>query len=405
MTSPPLTIAFIYDEESPWQLLGLLPNQTDHSFKGIAAVLEALGHQVIHIDGIRDLVSHLAKRNHTRWDLAFNIAEGMYGLAREAQVPCLLEAYGIRFTFSDAATTSLCLDKGRTKMVLQHLGIHTAPFAIIPTGPTNDVTFPNRDLMIERAIENSRHVEGLQQYPLFAKPIGEGTSKGILPCSKITKPEDLALTVEKLSALYGNQDILLEPFLSGREITVGILGAGEDARVIGANEYVYKSPPQPFQGDGEDDTLLNFASDHVKNAPMDTNPHMTVRSANLADPQVHNACQLALTAWKALGCRDAGRIDTRFDRMGEAGLPCVLEVNPIPGIIPDWSDLAIIATSNGFSYEGFLNEIVNSALKRGASRRPGHDINQYGSNGDGEDAVSESVVTRRDRWEKYNLRT
>ena len=116
MTSPPLTIAFIHDEESPWQLLGLLPNQTDHNFKRIAAVLEALGHQVVHIDGLRDLLSHQANRNHTTWDLAFNIAEGMYGLAREAQVPCLLEAYEIPFTFADAATTSLCSDKGRTKV-------------------------------------------------------------------------------------------------------------------------------------------------------------------------------------------------------------------------------------------------------------------------------------------------
>lgn len=91
--------------------------------------------------------------------------------------------------------------------------------------------------------------------------------------------------------------------------------------------------------------------------------------------------------------------------MGEAGLPCVLEVNPIPGIIHDWSNLAIIATSNRSSYEGFLNGIVNSALKRGASSRPRRDINQYGCKGDGEDRASGSVVTRRDRWEKYNLRT
>lgn len=224
----------------------------------------------------------------------------------------------------------------------------------------------------------------LQQYPLFAKPIGEGTSKGILQCNKITRPEDLRTTVGTLS---------VESFLSGREITMGILGTGEDGKVIGANEYVYKRTPQSLDGDGKYDDIIDFAADPVKNAPMDTNPHMTVISADLAEPQIHSACQLALAAWKALGCRDAGRVDTRFDRMGDASLPCILEINPIPGIIPDWSHLALTATSNGLPYNRFLDEIITMALKRGASRRPNTPGNEM------------STVTRRERWEKYNLRT
>ena len=272
-------------------------------------------------------------------------------------------------------------------MVLEHFGIRTAPFAIIPAHPPIDVILSTKDHMIQRVIENSRHAMGLQQYPLFAKPIGEGTSKGILQCNKITKPEDLKMTLAKLSVLYGNQDILLESFLSGREITVGILGTGEDAKVIGANEYIYK------RGDGNYDDIIDFAADTVKNAPMETNPHMTVNSVDLAEPQVHSACQLALAAWKALGCRDAGRVDTRFDRMGDAGLPCILEINPIPGIIPDWSDLALIATNNGLPYDRFLDEIITMALKRSTSRRPKTPGNER------------STVTGCERWEKYNLRT
>ena len=277
-------------------------------------------------------------------------------------------------------------------MVLEHFGIRTAPFAIIPARPAIDVTPSTKDHMIQQVIDDSRHAVGLQQYPLFAKPIGEGTSKGILQCNKITRPENLKMTVGTLGVLYGNQDILLESFLSGREITVGILGTGEDAKVIGANEYIYKRPPQSLDGDGYDD-IIDFAADTVKNASMDTNPHMTVNSADLAEPQIHSACQLALAAWKALGCRDAGRVDTRFDRMGDAGLPCILEINPIPGIIPDWSDLALIATSNGLPYDRFLNEIITMALKRSASRCPKTPGNGM------------STVTRRERWEKYNLRT
>ena len=116
MTSSPLNIALIYDDKSSWHSCGLLPNESDHGTKGITATLEALGHHVVCIDGLKALVSHLANGNHSSWDLAFNIAEGMFGLAREAQVPCILEAYEVPFTFSDAATTSLCLDKGRTKV-------------------------------------------------------------------------------------------------------------------------------------------------------------------------------------------------------------------------------------------------------------------------------------------------
>ena len=280
---------------------------------------------------------------------------------------------------------------------------HLSPF--IPANSAMNNTSLTRNLMMQRAIEKSRHVVGLQQYPLFANSVGEGISKGILSCNKIINPGALTLTDDKLSALYGNQDILLEPFLSGREITVGILGEGENARVIGANEYVYKRSSRPSEGNGEDDEFIDFASDFVKNAPMNINSHITVVSADLADHQVHSACQLALAAWKALGCRDAGRIDIRFDRMGDAGLPYVIDVNPIPGNVPDWSDLALIATSNGFSYEGFLNEVINSALKRAASRRPRPQNDHNGSNGDGSGEASEPVVTRRVRWEKYNLRT
>ena len=278
-------------------------------------------------------------------------------------------------------------------MVLEHFGIRTAPFAIIPAHPPKDVILSSKNDMIQQVIENSRHAVSLQQYPLFAKPIGEGTSKGILQCSKITNPENLKRTVGTLSVLYGNQDILLEPFLSGREITVGILGTGEDAKVIGANEYIYQRPRQSLDGDGNCDDIIDFAADIVKNAPMESNPHMTVSSVDLAEPQIHSACQLALAAWKALGCRDAGRVDTRFDRMGDAGLPCILEVNPIPGIIPDWSDLALIATSNGLPYDRFLNEIITMALKRSTNRRPKSPGNEM------------STVTRHERWEKYNLRT
>ena len=130
-----------------------------------------------------------------------------------------------------------------------------------------------------------------------------------------------------MEEVYGGQDVLLETFLFGREITVGIIGTGEDSEVIGANEYVYKDR-RTFE-DRKFSDYVDFASDAVKNAPMDGKGHMDVVSADLSDPQVLDACQLALRTWKALRCRDAGRIDTRFDKMGETGKSHILEVCPI----------------------------------------------------------------------------
>ena len=121
MTTAPLTIAFVYDDESSWLAAGFSERKTgdkadDHGISGIVAALEMLGHKVVQIDGIKNLVKNLASERYREWDLVLNIAEGMHGLEREAQVPSLLEAYEIPFTFADAATTALCLDKGRTKV-------------------------------------------------------------------------------------------------------------------------------------------------------------------------------------------------------------------------------------------------------------------------------------------------
>ena len=211
-------------------------------------------------------------------------------------------------------------------MVLEHFGIATAPFAMISRDRRASLG-ARTTKCVQLGIENSRHGTELRKYPLFAKPIGEGTSKGILVSSKIRSADDLTSTIDQLEAVYGGQDILLETFLSGREITVGIIGTGDDSKVIGANEYVYKDR-RTFENKVFSE-YIDFASDDVKNAPMDGKGHMDVVSADLSDPQVLSACQLALRTWKALRCRDAGRIDTRFDKMGETGKPHILEVRPI----------------------------------------------------------------------------
>lgn len=121
MTSPRLTIAFVFDLEAPWLALGYserpgINSDGNAAIDGTCAGISAAGYNVRRVDGIKTLVKYLASGQYLEWDLVFNIAEGMHGLCREAQVPSLLEAYEIPFTFADAATTALCLDKGRTKV-------------------------------------------------------------------------------------------------------------------------------------------------------------------------------------------------------------------------------------------------------------------------------------------------
>jgi D-alanine-D-alanine ligase len=169
----------------------------------LEAAIRANGHDVVRIGSIRALVGALAAGE--TWDLVFNIAEGVSGIAREAQVPALLEAYGIPFTFSTADVLTVAMDKALAKLVVRQAGVLTPDFAVIRSA---------RDL---RAVD--------LPYPLFVKPLAEGTSKGVQETSKVA--DRAALTAKCLDVLKTyRQPALVETFLPGREFTVGLLGAG-----------------------------------------------------------------------------------------------------------------------------------------------------------------------------------
>lgn len=143
-----------------------------HAIASLTQTLQALSSTLIVISGIKSPVSYLANPSqvYKAWDLAFNICEGKNGLARESQVPALLEAYEISFCFADAATMALTLDKGRTKMILAHYGVPTAPFAFVPhTARPADLSET-----VDVAITSSAHSSLLRtDYTLFAKLVGE----------------------------------------------------------------------------------------------------------------------------------------------------------------------------------------------------------------------------------------
>ncbi|MBS0274382.1 MAG: D-alanine--D-alanine ligase [Proteobacteria bacterium] len=296
--------------------------------------LASLGWEPVKIGGIKKLAAALVAGE--RWDAVFNFCEGMYGLAREAQVPTLLDAYRIPYVFSDALTMALTLDKAMTKHVVRSQGVPTAGFALIEK--------PSDIARIDLP------------FPLFLKPVAEGSGKGVNAKSKVSDKKALAATAKELLRKF-HQPVLVETFLSGREFTVGITGTGEDARVLGVTEIV---PLAGWVGDGYG----------LENKSEGWEERVTIKSVtNL--PEAKRAAAVALAAWRALRCRDGGRIDIRCDGNGK---PHFIEVNPIAGMRPDHSDLCLIANYEGLTYSELINRIMSSFLKRHPALAPGRRV-------------------------------
>lgn len=322
-----MRLALVYDLRSDWLARGYGGEETAEFDRGstldaIEAALLELGHRVERVGGLVELVPRLA--TGARWDLVFNVAEGMHGFGREAQVPALLDAWRLPYTFADPLCAALTLHKATAKRVLRDLGIPTAPFAVV-----------------ERA-EQARDVE--LPYPLFAKPVAEGTAKGVQPSSRAESPAALEARCAELIERF-HQPVLVETFLPGREVTVGILGTGARAEAIGTLEVVLRPSAEPhaytYENKERCEELCEF--------PL------------LEGPLAKEAEALALAAWKGLGCRDGGRIDLRADAGGRMH---VLEANPLPGLHPSHSDLPMLCSAKGIAYVELIRRIVASAAER-----------------------------------------
>jgi len=300
------------------------------TIEAIEGALKSLGYETERIGHARSLISKIAKGD--RWDIVFNIAEGMYGIGREAQVPAILDAFNIPYTFSDPLVLSLTLHKGMTKRVIRDLGIPTPDFAVVEAeSDINNVALP---------------------FPLFVKPVAEGTGKGISSTSKIEDRHQLRAACIDLLARY-RQPVLVETFLPGRELTVGIIGTGDDAMSVGALEV----------------ELLEGAEKDAYSYVNKERCEELVKYALPRDPLALKTERLALYVWRGLGCTDAGRVDFRVDARGT---PCFLEINPLAGIHPEHSDLPICCTKAGIVYVELIEMIVHSALSR-LDPSPGND--------------------------------
>lgn len=324
-----MRIGLTYDLRAEYLALGYGEEETAEfdqqgTIDALADAIESLGHSVDRIGSARSLVNRLAKGD--RWELVFNIAEGLYGYGREAQVPAILDVYGIAYTFADPLAASVCLHKGWSKMIVRTAGVPTADFTIIEA-PAD----------IDRVA---------LAYPMLAKPIAEGTGKGVTPKSVVRSKSDLSQVAIELLDRY-HQPVLVEAFLPGREFTVGIVGTGSASRAIGSIEIVLRSDAEPevysYTNKEECETRVDYV-------------HVT-----RADPLVAEAEKIALDAWIALDCRDGGRVDVRCDAHGK---PMFLEVNPLAGLHPTHSDLPMIATAIGMPYAELIRAIVDSAATR-----------------------------------------
>lgn len=322
-----MTIGLTYDLRDEYLEMGFNEIETaefdrEDTISSIETTLAELGYRTNRIGHIKNLVSRLGQGD--RWDLVFNISEGMYGEGREAQVPALLDAYQIPYVFSGPLVLALTLNKALTKIIVKDAGVATPEHAVV----YRSTDIPKVEL----------------PFPLFVKPLAEGTGKGIDPESVIFNQQQLEKKCDELLDRY-KQPVLVETYLSGREFTAGIVGTGDEAKCIGVIEIILK--------DNAEESVYSYVNKEECEERI---------IYSLTDQDAVDACsELALKAWKCLRAEDGGRVDIRFDHRGN---PYFLEINPLAGMHPAHSDLPILAGLHGIPYRDLMRMIMDSAVKK-----------------------------------------
>lgn len=298
----------------------------ESTIEGIEKVIASLGFETERIGNIYQIVERLGKGE--RWDLVFNITESLYGDGRESAVPALLDQYKIPYTFSGPVTLGIALNKYYSRLIAKEAGVKVAPGTIIYDG--DEIDAKTQSLV----------------FPLFLKPVAEGTGKGITAQSKVSNTNELKSICGEMLNNY-HQPVLIEEYLPGREFTVGIVGNGASAHCVGAMEIICKDN-------------LPYCNEVKENFEQYVE-YRLIPENDLAE----KCYATAKNAWIAINGVDAGRIDLRIDRNGEV---CFIEANPLAGLNPVISDLPILCRLNGVSYEQLIGEIIDSAIKRTKKR-------------------------------------
>lgn len=293
----------------------------------IARIIEAQHHSVVKLGGGRDFLNNILGH---KVDLVFNIAEGLGNYrSREAQVPSVLEMLGVPYSGSDPLALAVTLEKPLTKRLVSFAGVATPRWQVV-----ND----------------TRQLKGIDwgQFPLpaFAKPAHEGSSKGIRITSRLNSTPQIVEAVTSLLEYY-KQPVMVEEFIDGDEVTVGLVG-NSPPKVVGIMRVVPRKKADYFvyslEMKRDWESLLTYEC-----------------PALLGKGVMQDIADSSLKAFEALGCRDFSRMDYRISR---EGTPYFLEVNPLPGLNPKSGDLPIMAGKVGWTYEALISAILNAALQR-----------------------------------------
>ena len=292
----------------------------------IVSALEAKGHTVVKLGGGIEFVDNVRR---SKVDIVFNIAEGR-GIyrSREAQVPSILEMLDIPYTGSDPQCLSICLDKPLVKKLLASTGISTPQWLVI-------------------ANEEEIHQASWDEFPFPAiiKPAYEGSSKGICLDSIVNNPEQAIRTVQKLLTYY-HQPVMVEEFITGDEITIGLMG-NYPPKVLGMMRILPRKKGVPFIYSVEVKRNWKALVDYECPALIEGKMRDKLGGSSLK-------------IFKSLGCRDFARVDFRVSQDGE---PYFIEINPLPGL-GTYSDLVIMAIKMGWAHETLISAILDSALER-----------------------------------------
>jgi D-alanine-D-alanine ligase len=306
------------------------------TIEAVANALEGVG-EVIRLEADQDFPRRVME---AKPDFVFNIAEGLYGVNRESHVPSICEFLGIPYHASDPLSLALTLHKGRAKEIMAYYGVPTAPFVVANTrADARSVNLP---------------------FPLFAKPALEGSGKGITEKSLCTNRAKLVQEVGDLLDTY-QEPVLIESWLPGQEFTVAITGNGKEARCLPLVGMRWEALPlgaKPIYG--YEAKWLWDTPEH----PLD----LFECPADISKELARDVRSAALSAYRILGCRDWCRVDVRCDA---AGRPMVVELNPLPGILPNPQDNSCFpkaARAAGMSYDTLIQTVADIAWRRISGR-------------------------------------
>ena len=312
----------------------------------IADALRSAGHEVIYLEGNHELIEHLRE---VKPDICFNISEGHFGDSRESQVPSMLEMLRIPYTGSRVLTLALSLDKPMTKRVLAYHSLPTPPFQVF-----------------ERIKED---LDPDMRFPLFVKPSREGTGMGVTAESIVNNEAQLRSQLRIMFERY-DQPVLVERFIQGREVTVGVVGnltspvawrLPEDDEAPRVQKGLHFFPPLEVDMSRYPEEEKGIYTSKIKVEMADVFHYLC--PAPLSEELVEELNWLTAATFRVTGCQDVARVDFRLDS-SDNDKPYILEINPLPGLNPGYSDLCIEARADGWSYEQLVNRILDEAIER-----------------------------------------